>query len=111
MNEEFYKEKRLPPYVFAEVNDMKAKARATGADIIDLGMGNPDMPPPPHIIEKLVETTQNPRAHRYSNSRGIPGLRRALSAYYDRRFGVDIDPEREAIVTLCLLYTSDAADE
>lgn len=100
MNEEFYKVKRLPPYVFAEVNDMKAQARAAGADIIDLGMGNPDMPPAPHIVEKLVETAQNPRAHRYSNSRGIPGLRKALAAYYERRFGVEIDPEREAIVTL-----------
>ena len=99
MNEEFYKVKRLPPYVFAEVNDMKAKARAAGADIIDLGMGNPDMPPP-HIIEKLVETARNPRVRRYSNSRGIPGLRKALAGYYDRRFGVEIDPEREAIVTL-----------
>ncbi len=100
MNEEFYKVKRLPPYVFAEVNDMKARARAAGEDIIDLGMGNPDMPPPAHIIEKLIETTRNPRAHRYSNSRGIPGLRKALAGYYERRFGVEIDPEREAIVTL-----------
>ena len=100
MSEEFYKVKRLPPYVFAEVNDMKARARAAGADIIDLGMGNPDMPPAPHIVEKLIETTRNPRVHRYSNSRGIPGLRKALAAYYDRRFGVGIDPEREAIVTL-----------
>lgn len=100
MSDEFYKVKRLPPYVFAEVNDMKANARAAGADIIDLGMGNPDMPPAPHIVEKLVETTQNPRVHRYSNSKGIPGLRKALAAYYDRRFGVEIDPEREAIVTL-----------
>jgi alanine-synthesizing transaminase len=100
MEQEFHKIKRLPPYVFAEVNDMKARARAAEEDIIDLGMGNPDMPPPQHIIDKLVETVQNPRAHRYSNSRGIPGLRRALSAYYERRFNVSIDPEREAIVTL-----------
>ncbi|MBT5110910.1 MAG: LL-diaminopimelate aminotransferase [Rhodospirillaceae bacterium] len=100
MEQEFHKIKRLPPYVFAEVNEMKARARAAEEDIIDLGMGNPDMPPPSHIIDKLVETVQNPRAHRYSNSRGIPGLRRALSAYYERRFNVAIDPEREAIVTL-----------
>ncbi len=100
MDQEFHKIKRLPPYVFAEVNAMKARARAAEEDIIDLGMGNPDMPPAPHIIEKLVETVQNPRVHRYSNSRGIPGLRRALSAYYERRFNVAIDPESEAIVTL-----------
>jgi alanine-synthesizing transaminase len=100
MDEEFHKIKRLPPYVFAEVNAMKAQARAAEDDIIDLGMGNPDMPPAPHIVEKLVETVQNPRVHRYSNSRGIPGLRRALSAYYERRFNVSIDPESEAIVTL-----------
>lgn len=100
MEEEFYKIKRLPPYVFAEVNAMKAAARAAGEDIIDLGMGNPDMPPAAHIVEKLVETVRNPRTHRYSNSRGIPGLRKALAAYYDRRFGVDLDFEKEAIVTL-----------
>jgi alanine-synthesizing transaminase len=73
MEQEFYKIKRLPPYVFAEVNAMKAKARAGGADIIDLGMGNPDQPTPPHIVDKLVEAVRNPRTHRYSNSRGIPG--------------------------------------
>ena len=100
MEQEFHKIKRLPPYVFAEVNEMKAQARAAEEDIIDLGMGNPDMPPPAHIIDKLVETVQNPRVHRYSNSKGISGLRRALSAYYERRFNVSIDPEREAIVTL-----------
>ena len=98
--QEFYRIKRLPPYVFAEVNAMKAAARASGRDIIDFGMGNPDHPSPPHVVEKLIEAVQNPRNHRYSNSRGIPGLRRAVAAYYDRRFGVDIDPEREAIVTL-----------
>ena len=100
MQEEFYRIKRLPPYVFAEVNEMKAAARAAGDDIIDFGMGNPDMPTPPHIVEKLVESVRNPRTHRYSNSRGIPGLRRALSAYYERRFGVSIDPEKEVVVTL-----------
>ena len=98
--QDFYRIKRLPPYVFAEVNAMKAAARAAGQDIIDFGMGNPDHPSPPHVVEKLIEAVQDPRTHRYSNSRGIPGLRRAVAAYYDRRFGVDIDPEREAIVTL-----------
>jgi alanine-synthesizing transaminase len=100
MDDEFYRLKRLPPYVFAEVNAMKAKARAEGRDIIDFGMGNPDSPTPDHIVEKLAETARNPRSHRYSTSRGIPGLRRAVAAYYDRRFGVDIDPETETIVTL-----------
>ena len=100
MQEEFYRIKRLPPYVFAEVNKMKADARANGDDIIDFGMGNPDSATPDHIVDKLVESARNPKAHRYSNSRGIPGLRRALSAYYERRFGVSIDPETEAIVTL-----------
>ena len=100
MAQEFHRIKRLPPYVFAEVNAMKAAARAAGADIIDLGMGNPDLPTPQHIVDKLTETVQNPRTHRYSNSRGIPGLRKALAAYYERRFNVAIDPEREAIVTI-----------
>ncbi len=97
---EFHRVKRLPPYVFAEVNAMKARARAAGEDIIDLGMGNPDQPTPPHIVEKLVEAVHNPKTHRYSNSRGIPGLRRAVSAYYRRRFNVAIDSETEAIVTI-----------
>jgi alanine-synthesizing transaminase len=79
---------------------MKARARLAGEDIIDLGMGNPDQPTPPHIVAKLVETAQDPRAHRYSVSKGIPGLRRAHAAYYARRFGVDLDPETETIVTL-----------
>ena len=79
---------------------MKAAARAAGKDIIDFGMGNPDSPTPQHIVEKLVETVQNPKTHRYSNSRGIPGLRKAVSGYYGRRFGVEIDPETETIVTL-----------
>jgi alanine-synthesizing transaminase len=86
--------------VFAEVNAMKARARANGEDIIDFGMGNPDQPTPAHIVDKLVEAARNPRAHRYSMSRGIPGLRKALSGYYQRRFNVDIDPESECIVTL-----------
>src|SRR3984885_14863954 len=100
MQEEFYRIKRLPPYVFAEVNALKAKARAAGHDVIDLGMGNPDGATPDHIVKKLIETVQNPRAHGYSASRGIAGLRRAQAAYYARRFGVELDPATEAIVTL-----------
>jgi alanine-synthesizing transaminase len=100
MDSEFHRIRRLPPYVFAEVNRMKAQARAAGEDIIDFGMGNPDMPTPRHIVDKLVETVQDPRTHRYSNSRGIPGLRKAIAAYYARRFGVTLDPETEVIVTL-----------
>ncbi len=99
-NSDFYRIRRLPPYVFAEVNAMTARARLAGEDIIDLGMGNPDQPTPPHIVAKLVETAQDPRAHRYSVSKGIPGLRRAHAAYYARRFGVELDPETETIVTL-----------
>jgi alanine-synthesizing transaminase len=100
MTEEFHRIRRLPPYVFAEVNQAKAKARAANEDIIDLGMGNPDSPTPPHIVAKLVETVQDPRTHRYSTSKGIPGLRRALAGSYDRRFGVKLDPETEVIATL-----------
>ena len=98
--DQFYKIRRLPPYVFEQVNRLKASARAGGADIIDLGMGNPDLPTPQHIIDKLTETVQNPRTHRYSMSRGIPGLRRAQAAYYGRRFGVKLDPESQVVVTL-----------
>jgi alanine-synthesizing transaminase len=100
MSEEFYRIKRLPPYVFNEVNALKAEARGAGRDVIDLGMGNPDGPTPPHIVAKLVEAVQNPRTHGYSVSRGIAGLRRACAAYYARRFGVELDPESEVIVTL-----------
>jgi alanine-synthesizing transaminase len=100
MTEEFHRIRRLPPYVFAEVNKARARARAEGVDIIDLGMGNPDSPTPPHIVAKLVETVQDPRTHRYSVSRGITGLRRALAGYYQRRFGVTLDPETEVIATL-----------
>ena len=100
MTEEFHRIRRLPPYVFAEVNAAKAKARAEGQDIIDLGMGNPDSPTPPHIVAKLVETVQDPRTHRYSTSKGIVGLRRALAGYYRRRFDVGLDPETEVIATL-----------
>jgi alanine-synthesizing transaminase len=97
---EFHRMRRLPPYVFAEVNRMKATARAAGRDIIDLGMGNPDQPTPRHIIDKMVEAVRDPKAHRYSVSRGIPGLRKALAGYYERRFGVKLDPESEVCVTL-----------
>jgi alanine-synthesizing transaminase len=100
MADEFYRVKRLPPYVFAEVNAMKAAARARGEDIIDLGMGNPDSAPPAHVIEKLAEVARNPSSHGYSASKGIPGLRKAQAAYYARRFGVDLDPESEVVVTL-----------
>lgn len=100
MENEFHAIRRLPPYVFAGVNAMKARARAAGDDIVDFGMGNPDFPTPPHIVEKLVEVVHDPRTHRYSESRGIKGLRRAISGYYERRFGVDIDPETEAVVSL-----------
>ncbi|WP_186389528.1 MULTISPECIES: LL-diaminopimelate aminotransferase [unclassified Stappia] len=98
--EEFYQTRRLPPYVFEQVNRLKAKARAAGADIIDLGMGNPDLPTPKHIVDKLTETVQNPRTHRYSASKGIPGLRRAQAAYYERRFGVKLNPETQVVATL-----------
>ncbi|GAB5483316.1 LL-diaminopimelate aminotransferase [Sphingorhabdus sp. EL138] len=100
MSEEFYRIKRLPPYVFAEVNAMKAEARARGEDIIDLGMGNPDGAPAQHVIDKLCDTANDPTAHRYSASKGIKGLRLAQSNYYKRRFDVDLDPESEVIVTL-----------
>ena len=97
---EFHRIRRLPPYVFAEVNAAKAKARTAGEDIIDLGMGNPDSPTPRHIVDKLIETVQDPRSHRYSVSAGIPGLRRALASYYQRRFDVTLDPETEVVATL-----------
>jgi len=100
MSEEFYRIKRLPPYVISEVNNMRAAARAAGEDIIDLGMGNPDLPPPEHVIEKLCEVARKPNAHGYSQSMGIPGLRRAQANYYARRFGVDLDPELEVVVTM-----------
>lgn len=98
--EEFYKIRRLPPYVFEQVNRLKASARAAGADIIDLGMGNPDLPTPQAIVDKLAETAQDPRTHRYSASRGIPGLRKAHAGYYGRRFGVKLDPDTQVVATL-----------
>jgi alanine-synthesizing transaminase len=100
MQSEFYRIKRLPPYVFEEVNRLKAQARARGDDIIDFGMGNPDMPTPKHIVDKLIETVQDPKAHRYSASRGIKGLRKAFANYYQRRFGVTLDPDSEVIAAL-----------
>ncbi|MBC25852.1 MAG: aminotransferase [Rhodospirillaceae bacterium] len=100
MDDNFYRIKRLPPYVFTAVNQMKAEARALGEDIIDFGMGNPDSATPQHIVDKLVESVQDPKTHRYSNSRGIPGLRKAMAGYYQRRFNVDLDPESEIIATL-----------
>lgn len=98
--EEFYRIRRLPPYVFEEVNRAKAKARNAGADIIDLGMGNPDLPAPQHVLDKLKETLGKPRTDRYSASRGIPGLRKAQAAYYERRFGVKLNPETQVVATL-----------
>src|ERR1700744_3569168 len=100
MQTDFHRIRRLPPYVFEEVNRLKAQARARGEDIIDFGMGNPDMPTPQHIVDKLCETARNPRAHRYSASKGIPGLRKAMAAYYDRRWGVKLNPDTEVIATL-----------
>ena len=98
--EEFYRIRRLPPYVFEGVNRAKAKARNNGADIIDLGMGNPDLPAPTHVAEKLKETVGKARTDRYSASKGIPGLRRAQAAYYARRFGVKLNPETQIVTTL-----------
>jgi alanine-synthesizing transaminase len=100
MQSEFHRIRRLPPYVFEEVNRLKAEARGRGEDIIDFGMGNPDMPTPKHIVDKLVEAARDPRTNRYSASRGIKGLRRAMSSYYKQRFGVTLDPDSEVIATL-----------
>jgi len=100
MTPEFHRIRRLPPYVLEEVNRIKARLRGQGVDIIDFGMGNPDMPTPKHIVDKLVETARDPKAGRYSASRGITGLRKAMAGYYDRRFGVKLDPDSEVIATL-----------
>ncbi|TAD78113.1 MAG: LL-diaminopimelate aminotransferase [Sphingomonadales bacterium] len=100
MNDQFYRMKRMPPYVIAEVNAMRHAARLAGQDIIDLGMGNPDQPPPQHVIDKLCEVAAKPDAHGYSQSKGIPGLRRAQAGYYARRFGVELDPDSEVVVTM-----------
>ena len=97
---DFHRVKRLPPYVFEQVNRLKAKARNAGADIVDLGMGNPDLSAPKHVIDKLVETVGKPRTDRYSASKGIPGLRRAQANYYERRFGVKLNPDTQVVATL-----------
>ena len=97
---EFARLDRLPPYVFTTVNQIKMDARHAGEDIVDLGMGNPDMPTPDHIVEKLTETVRKPRTNRYSMSRGLPGLRKAQAKYYARRFGVKLNPETQVIATL-----------
>ena len=96
----FNRIRRLPPYVFSIVNNLKYEARRSGEDIIDLGMGNPDVPTPPHIIEKLCEASRNPKNHRYSASRGITQLRMAICEWYKRRFDVELDPDSEAVVTI-----------
>jgi alanine-synthesizing transaminase len=98
--EEFHRIRRLPPYVFEQVNKAKLAARNAGADIIDLGMGNPDLPAPAHVIEKLKEVVGKPRTDRYSSSRGIPGLRKAQASYYGRRFGVKLNPDTQVVATL-----------
>lgn len=100
MNEEFHRIKRLPPYVFAELNKLKSDARAAGKDIIDFGMGNPDQPPAQYIIDKMIETVKKPKVHGYSSSKGIKGLLKAQADYYQRRFNVSLDPNSEIIATL-----------
>jgi len=97
---DFHRIRRLPPYVFDHINPIKARLRAEGVDIIDLGMGNPDLPTPQPIVDKLKETVKDPRTHRYSTSRGIPGLRKAQASYYGRRFGVKLDPNTQVVATL-----------
>ena len=100
MPEEFYRIKRLPPYIFSEINSLKANLRKDNVDIIDFGMGNPDIDAGKHIVDKLIETAKKSKVHRYSSSKGISGLRRAKASYYERRFGVSLDPETEIITTL-----------
>ncbi len=97
---EFQRIKRLPPYVFSIIDGMKMEARHRGEDIVDFGMGNPDLPTPPHVVAKLVEAASKPQNHRYSVSRGIYKLRLAIVAWYKRRYNVDLDPDSEAIVTI-----------
>ncbi|NWG12833.1 MAG: aminotransferase class I/II-fold pyridoxal phosphate-dependent enzyme, partial [Acidobacteria bacterium] len=97
---EFYRIQRLPPYVFNIVNELKSRARAKGEDIIDFGMGNPDLPTPRHIVDKLAEAARKPANHRYSASRGIPKLRKAIADWYELRYGVPVDPDKEAIVVI-----------
>ena len=100
MTPDFHRIRRLPPYVLEEVNRIKARLRSEGVDIIDFGMGNPDMPTPKHIVEKMIETARDPKAGRYSASKGISGLRKAMAGYYKRRFGVTLNPDKEVIATL-----------
>jgi alanine-synthesizing transaminase len=88
---------KIPPYMFARINQMKLDARRAGKDVVDLGMGNPDYPTPPHVVEKLCEVAGDPKSHRYSASKGITHLRRAIAQWYERRFGVMLDPETEVI--------------
>src|SRR4030042_785924 len=97
---EFHRMMRLPPYIFGIVNQLKMEARRRGEDIIDLGMGNPDLPTPRHIVNKMVEAVKNPRNHRYSASKGIYKLRVAITAWYSKNYGVDVDPDSETIVTI-----------
>src|SRR5689334_1021062 len=99
-SDDFYRINKLPPYVFAVINELKAKARAAGRDIVDMGMGNPDGATPQPVVDKLVEAARNPRNHRYSMSRGIPHLRHAIVDRYRQQYGVHLDPEAEAIVTI-----------
>src|SRR4051812_47440774 len=99
-SDDFYRIKKLPPYVFAVINELKAQARAAGLDIVDMGMGNPDGATPQPVVDKLIEAARNPRNHRYSMSRGIPHLRNAIVARYKKQYGVTLDPESEAIVTI-----------
>ena len=96
----FEKVDRLPPYVLGQVNELKLEARRRGEDVIDLGFGNPDIPTPPHVVEKLIEAASDPRNHRYSASRGLPNLRRAMSRWYARRYQVELDPSNEVITTI-----------
>src|SRR5437868_9925326 len=98
-SQEFYRIRKLPPYVFAVINEMKAQARAAGQDVIDLGMGNPDGPTPRIIVNKMIEAARNPRNHRYSQSKGIPRLRDEIVKRYKAHYDVDLDPNTEAIVT------------
>jgi len=100
LSDNFYRLKRLPPYVFAQVQSLKLEARHRGEDIIDFGMGNPDQPTPNHIVEKMIEAARKGKNHRYSASRGITKLRHAIAAWYKRNYDVEIDPETEAIVTI-----------
>src|SRR4051812_40857186 len=99
-SEEFYRIQKLPPYVFAVINELRDKARAAGHDVIDMGMGNPDGATPEPVVNKLIETARNPLNHRYSVSRGIPALREAIVRRYRKQYGVQLDPDREAIVTI-----------